>query len=203
MVSPDKMVTPSKRMSPNSIISRKTTSKKELKSSKDTKLICRMFDLKIDENAGIHNQKVYAGTYRFAGIDNVICSKTTNRFSMDVSKIYETPRHMLLINNPVAKDVSISELNNFIENNSLVLRSYSTGSFMCADFASRLHNKAETSGIRCGYIVIKFNDGDHALNVFCAHDNNEQRIVFVDMTAKKHLLMNALQFKKLYGYNIR
>ena len=52
---------------------------------------------------------------------------------------------------------------------------------VCADFAERLHNEAEMSGIKCGYVVI--DNLNHALNVF---DTTDKGLVFVDDTGEDY-----------------
>lgn len=57
---------------------------------------------------------------------------------------------------------------------------YEPGRFVCADFAERLHNEAESAGLRCGYVTLTFESGEgHASNVFRLQDGT---MVFVDCT---------------------
>lgn len=56
---------------------------------------------------------------------------------------------------------------------------------VCADFAERLHNEAETAGIKCGYVVV--DNLSHALNVF---ETTDRGLVYIDDTGKPNDLQS-------------
>lgn len=66
---------------------------------------------------------------------------------------------------------------------------------VCADFAERLHNKAEMAGIRAGYVTVDFADSDsgHALNVFKTTDRG--RVYIDDTGGKEHLTVKPTEFE--------
>lgn len=143
------------------------------------------------------------GQHTFMGLAHVSFYKTASRFVIENGAPYYNPRSILIINNPDARDVSTTKLRSFIENSSMVLRRYSPYSFICGDFASRLHNKAEASGIRCGFIMCNIWDDNkhesvgHAFNVFCGLDGKGNPVpIFADMTKKSHVYLTESSFKK-------
>jgi hypothetical protein len=90
---------------------------------------------------GIHGISQIA-VHDFAGVKDVRFFKTTQSFGMTLgSKKYDAPRTLVLLNKPSAHDVTESRLKDFVYKDSLVLRKYIKGDFMCGDFAGRLHNK--------------------------------------------------------------
>lgn len=50
---------------------------------------------------------------------------------------------------------------------------------ICADFAERLHNKAEMAGIRCAYVSVELSGVGHALNAFQTTDRG---LIYIDDT---------------------
>jgi hypothetical protein len=92
-----------------------------------------------------------------------------------------------LKNQPNTVDVSYAELFAFLHQDPTDRIQYversSTGTrpFVCSDFAEAVHNNAELSGIRTGYVSISWVDGDvgHAIDVFNTTDLGE---VFIDCT---------------------
>jgi hypothetical protein len=186
---------------------------KSARTNKDAELLYRMFNsnaystdtkgnglLRSGEKKGM----TYLGKYTFAGVGDsgiggVEFYKLAPRFVLDSAADYESERSMLLLNNVNAKDVSVDELKDFIQKSSLVLRPYEKTKFICGDFAARLHNKAEASGIRCGYVVISSVNGSaHAFNVFCGINKNGTRsVVFADMTSKKQPYVSYAEFKRV------
>jgi hypothetical protein len=93
-----------------------------------------------------------------------------------------------LKNNPQAKDVSYQTVLNFIREDPTDSFPYvAKGSgpgvtpFVCSDFAERVHNNAETAGLRVGYVGIDFADGSvgHAIDAF---QTTDEGLVYVDCT---------------------
>jgi hypothetical protein len=57
---------------------------------------------------------------------------------------------------------------------------YIADSFVCADFAATLHNRAEKAGIKTAYVSVDFIDGPaHALNAF---NTTDKGLVYIDCT---------------------
>jgi hypothetical protein len=103
-----------------------------------------------------------------------------------------------LENNPEARNVTWAELQQFLlsDQTNTLLYNYST--FVCADFAERLHNNAEKAGIRAAYVCIHLMPEcvydpytgcsychplgiGHACNAFMTTDRG---LVFVDDTGQ-------------------
>jgi hypothetical protein len=91
-----------------------------------------------------------------------------------------------LFNNPDAHDPSWKELEEFLREDDTDTIPYDFSSFVCADFAERLHNNAEQAGLRTAYVTITLGPcdyyptiGGHALNAF---DTTDEGLVFVDCT---------------------
>jgi hypothetical protein len=215
MASPEKMVSSSKKRPSISKTPRPSTPK----INEDGMLLRRMFDssLKSKDKFDVGNGMgdvvgrkgaTFLGDYIFAGIGEVVGGvefyKTAQRFVVANGAKYNCPRSMLLLNNPQARDVPVARIKEFIENSSMALRRYSPNNFMCGDFSSRLHNKAEDSGIRCGFVLCEYLDGDHhAFNIFCGLDGRENPVpVFADMTFKSKMFLTEAMFKKHYAHEI-
>jgi hypothetical protein len=86
-----------------------------------------------------------------------------------------------LFQNSAASNVSWAQLRQFLSNDQTDGIPYNDGTFVCADYAERLHNNAEKAGIRAGYVVIDFASGtpSHAINVFTTTDRGS---IYVDDT---------------------
>lgn len=99
-----------------------------------------------------------------------------------------------LANNPKAKDVTWAELKQFLQNDRTNEILYNYNTFMCGDFAERLHNNAEKAGIRAAYVSVDLGPsgvwadivtgctsygGLHACNAFQTTDRG---IVYIDDT---------------------
>lgn len=85
-----------------------------------------------------------------------------------------------LCDNPEATDVTWSELEEFLREDKTDEIPYSEETFVCADYAELLHNRAEVSGIRAAWVGVEFYHGDvgHALNAFSTTDKG---LVFIDV----------------------
>lgn len=82
-----------------------------------------------------------------------------------------------LINNESARNVTRSDVIEFLKCDKTDENDYIGGVYVCSDYAEDVHNNAETAGIKCGWVSI---DGiDHACNVFYTTDNG---LIFVDCT---------------------
>ena len=88
-----------------------------------------------------------------------------------------------LTNNSSATNVSWETLRAFLWEDKTDEKTYIPDVYDCDEFASDLHNNAESKGIRCAWVAIKFKGGGplHALNAFKTTD---QGLVFVDCTGE-------------------
>jgi len=82
--------------------------------------------------------------------------------------------------NPQAVDVSWEQVKEFVMEDDTNSHAYITGSFVCADFAALLHNRAETAGIKTAYVSLDFVSGPaHALDAF---NTTDRGLVYIDCT---------------------
>lgn len=84
-----------------------------------------------------------------------------------------------LINNPKASKPTVEQLKSFClgYDNGKV---YIPRIYVCANFAERFHNVAESKGIRAAYVVVEFDSGElHALNLV---ETVEDQYFYVDST---------------------
>jgi hypothetical protein len=86
-----------------------------------------------------------------------------------------------LFQNSAASNVTWAQLRQFLLTDQTDRIPYNDSTFVCADYAERLHNNAEKAGIRAGYVVIDFASGtpSHAINVFTTTDRGS---IYVDDT---------------------
>ncbi len=82
--------------------------------------------------------------------------------------------------NPAAHDPWLAELIRFIKADGTNRLRYVEGSFVCTEFAVRLHDNAERAGLRAAIVFVTFASGPgHALTAFRTRDHG---LVFVDCT---------------------
>lgn len=82
--------------------------------------------------------------------------------------------------NPQAVDVSWEQVKEFVMNDDTNSHTYIPGSFVCADFAALLHNRAEAAGIKTAYVSVDFTEGPgHALDAF---NTTDRGLVYIDCT---------------------
>lgn len=87
---------------------------------------------------------------------------------------------MSIHNNPKATDPSYQQLINFILVDDTDQIPYLNGSFVCIDYAVRIHDNAENAGIKAGVVILVYSDEyGHALNVF---NTTDRGIVYIDCT---------------------
>ena len=91
-----------------------------------------------------------------------------------------------LRNNPDAQNPSWAELKTFLLKDNTDSIKYDFDKFVCADFAERVHNKAEAAGIRAAFVSIWLGpcsyfptSGGHALNAF---ETVDKGLVYIDCT---------------------
>jgi hypothetical protein len=82
--------------------------------------------------------------------------------------------------NPQARDVLWEQVKEFVMNDDTNSHTYIPGSFVCADFAALLHNRAEAAGIKTAYVSVDFAEGPgHALSTF---NTTDRGLVYIDCT---------------------
>ena len=87
-----------------------------------------------------------------------------------------------LSENSQAADPLWSQLEEFLVQDDTDGYAYIPDSFVCADFAAMLHNRAETAGIKTAYVSIDFTEGPaHALNAF---NTTDRGLVYIDCTGQ-------------------
>jgi len=85
-----------------------------------------------------------------------------------------------LSENPQAADVSWQQVKEFVVNDDTNSHTYILDSFVCADFAALLHNRAEAAGIKTAYVSVDFAEGPaHALDAF---NTTDRGLVYIDCT---------------------
>lgn len=89
--------------------------------------------------------------------------------------------HVRLIHNASARNPTFNQVAAFLVVDDTDKLKYTTGKFVCSNFAERLQNNAENVGITCGWVAINFEDdhAGHSCNVFNTVDKG---LVFVDCT---------------------
>ena len=100
-----------------------------------------------------------------------------------------------LYENPEATNpYSWEQLKDFVVADNTDTYEYSTGSFICTDFAETLHNNAELAGIRAAYVSIGFPEGPgHAL---CGFSIGNQ-VVYIDVISGDKVAY--IEVDKKYG----
>lgn len=88
-----------------------------------------------------------------------------------------------LVSTVGANNPTYEELVDFIREDKTNEKPYKAREYNCMNYATDVHNNAEASGIRAGYVVINPNRKTypfgHALNVF---DTIDEGLVFIDCT---------------------
>jgi hypothetical protein len=85
---------------------------------------------------------------------------------------------VILINNKEAINPTLGQLLDFLKQNNTDAIPYNP-TFVCADFASKLYNDAESQGIRAAFVALT--GMDHALNAFQTEDKG---LIYIDFTGK-------------------
>jgi hypothetical protein len=84
-----------------------------------------------------------------------------------------------LVNNSQSVNPTWAQLQAFIFTDKTDENPYVPDSYVCGEFASDVHNNAESSGIRCALVALEFQDVWHACNAFITTDRG---LVFIDCT---------------------
>ena len=105
-----------------------------------------------------------------------------------------------LSENTQASDVSWEQVKEFLVQDDTNAHLYILDSFVCADFAALLHNRAEASGIKTAYVSVDFSEGPaHALNAF---NTTDRGLVYIDCTGQGFetpTLGDSLDGQDIYG----
>jgi len=91
------------------------------------------------------------------------------------------------------------ELKYFLDSDGTELIQYNYNSFICGDFAERLHNNAERAGIRAAIVIVYFTSGlPHAINAFYTTD---KELVYIDDTGEglELVITNYFFGSPIYG----
>jgi hypothetical protein len=109
---------------------------------------------------------------------------------------------IILINNNNAVNPSYAELLVFLATDNTDEIPYDTNSFICANFANRLHNNAEMKGIRCSFVLVWINFYDyrdidkpvmvHAINAF---ETTDKGLVYIDDTGEGDKVVDVKIYK--------
>jgi len=116
---------------------------------------------------------------------------TTENVHINGGVLIGADGHMITLkNNPEAMNHSWEELKSFLLKDKTDEIPYDYDSFVCADFAERLHNNAEAAGIRAAYVAIQLGPspefprvGGHALNAF---ETTDRGLVYIDCTGSSN-----------------
>jgi hypothetical protein len=101
-----------------------------------------------------------------------------------------------LVNNAYADNPTFEELMSFLKEDKTDSFEYKLNgpqSFICSDFAKKLHDNAEANGIRSGCASIVFEDShlNYAINVF---ETTDMGLVFIDSTGKLLKTWNGVDY---------
>ncbi len=94
-----------------------------------------------------------------------------------------TSAQVNLVNSKSSRNPTWEELKDFLKSDKTDKDSYSLQFRVCADFAEKLHNDAESAGLKAAWVSVCFesNTEGHALNAFQTTDKG---LIFVDCTGK-------------------
>jgi len=83
-----------------------------------------------------------------------------------------------VMDNPNARDVSYSEVLNFLLEDQTDKITYAENSFSCPDFSQTLQHNAEMKGIQCAWVYVDLLEIiDHSCNAFMTTDRG---LIFID-----------------------
>lgn len=106
--------------------------------------------------------------------------KCNNLSRRKINFLKANGRAVILTNCRGARNPTYDELVKFLDYDKTEQIQYRKHKFVCADFATLLHNRAEKYGISAGWVSVDFTYGvGHACNVFKTVDKG---LVFVDCT---------------------
>ncbi|MGA9138967.1 MAG: zinc finger AN1 domain-containing stress-associated protein [Methanocella sp.] len=82
----------------------------------------------------------------------------TPTYTVSIPVSNATGAAVALVNYKNATDPTCDQLADFLKADKTIETRYSYPNFTCADFARKVHDNAEASGIRCGFVAIDFYD---------------------------------------------
>jgi len=84
-----------------------------------------------------------------------------------------------IVNYETASNPTWAKLLDFLLKDRTDNKFYSSGYYMCGDYARDVHNNAERAGIRAAYVAVELPEAYHSLNAFKTTDRG---LVFIDCT---------------------
>jgi len=95
----------------------------------------------------------------------------------EINYISHISGRVTVMDNPNARDVSYSELLNFLLEDQTDKIIYVENSFTCSDFSQTLQHNAEMKGIHCAWVYVDLLEiSDHSLNAF----RTDRGLIFID-----------------------
>lgn len=85
---------------------------------------------------------------------------------------------LIVIDNPLAHDVTYMELMEFIRNDKTDEIEYVDYYFVCGDYAEMVHNNAEAQCIKAGFVWVTFDD--HRSHIFNMFETVDKGTVYMD-----------------------
>lgn len=107
--------------------------------------------------------------------------------------------------NQSAKSPTYQEVISFLSDDSTEERLYEPGIFTCGNFSHLVYKNAQLNGIKCGFVVVHFEDGtSHAINSFRTVDKG---LMFTQSQGGRNksgddLIIKARPGYKMEGQNI-
>lgn len=137
-------------------------------------------------NSGLPIQNSFA-------IDEAIGYTTTD---VEIQFIKASGNIVYLADNTYAVNPTWDELIEFLKLDYTDRTLYEDQSFVCADFAEKLHNNAEKASIKSAFVSINFEDVNegHALNAF---NTTDKGLVYVDCTGSTTALDKLDSYDKI------
>lgn len=110
-----------------------------------------------------------------------VTAQPDSQYSDNPPYVKSPGEYIRLNNNPAAINVDFETLKAFLLSDETDRGWYIPGIQMCEYFAETLHNNVEQHGIRCGIVIVQFEDGSapHALNAF---ETTDRGLVYIDCT---------------------
>jgi hypothetical protein len=130
-------------------------------------------------------------------LDSALASpQTADNVITKVTYMKRSGEPLVLTDNESAKNCSWYDLLIFLENDDTDELMYRNGTFVCTDFAERLHNNAEQAGIRAAFVIIDYSDEEigHAINAF---ETTDMGLVFIDCTGSTEKNNGRINWDKM------
>lgn len=119
-----------------------------------------------------------------AAAEPYVTAPPGSQYSGNPPYVKRPGKHIYLINNATASNVSLEALKAFIISDQTDKDLYIPGMRMCGYFAETVHNNAERAGIRAAVVIVEFEGGaaPHALNAF---ETADRGLVYIDCTGAR------------------